>query len=363
MYLADVPSMQQDDFPKPGLSRPTLKRRVLHRAQQALYLSGLASLYAKLSCPNGALILMYHSVVDKEISVFIDPNNSVTVEQFSSQLQFLKQHCNVISLAKMLAHIQENKPLPERSVVITFDDGYRDNLTLAAPLLEKYQLPATLFLCTGYVERAETQWIDQLYTAFQFRTQHDLKSSSGDKRFNLLSETEMQQAYLATVQQLLTAGLDKRTEILQQVKTQLQPKLETPRLTLNWDEVRQLKDNYPQFELGLHTRDHMDLAMLNQADIETEIKRCQLDYEQELSAKARFFSYPYGRNNETIRAQAKAAGFEGAVITQPTALVKTTTDQYALPRLETSDSILDLRLWTSGAFPALAKNIFGRVYE
>ena len=46
---------------------------------------------------------------------------------------------------------------------ITFDDGYRDNLTVAAPILEKYRLPATLFLATGYVERGETQWSDTLH--------------------------------------------------------------------------------------------------------------------------------------------------------------------------------------------------------
>lgn len=355
--------MSKDNYPRLGRNKPNLKRRVLHAAQQTLYLSGLASLYARLTHPDGALILMYHSVVDEEISAYVDPNNSVTVKQFETQLQFLEKHCNVISFATMLAHIQENKPFPERAVVITFDDGYRDNLTLAAPVLEKYKLPATLFLCTGYVERAETQWIDQLYTAFQFRTQHDLKSPSGDKHFNLLGETEMQQAYRTIIQQLLTARLDKRTEILQQVKAQLQPKQEAPGLTLNWDEVRQLKDNYPQFELGLHTRDHMDLTTLSKTDMETEIKKCQSDYERELSARARFFSYPYGRNNEMIRACAKAAGFDGAVITQPTALVKITTDRYTLPRLETSASMLDLRLWMTGAFPRLAKNILGRVYE
>lgn len=355
--------MKQDDFPKLGRNRPNLKRRVLHRAQQALYLSGLASLHAKLTRPNGVLILMYHSVVSEEISAFVDPNNSVTVEQFESQLQFLKAHCNVISFAEMLAHTEANKPLPERAVVITFDDGYRDNLTLAAPLLEKHQLPATLFLCTGYVERAETQWIDQLYSAFQFRTQQTLKFQSNNKHYDLLSETEMQQAHGVAVQQLLTAGLNKRTEILQAVKAQLQPNQKTPRLTLNWDEVRQLKGNYPQFELGLHTRDHMDLTTLNKIDVETEIKRCQSDYEEALSAEVRFFSYPYGRNNEAIRACTKTLGFEGAVITQPSALVTKTTDRYALPRLETSASMLDLRLWMTGVFPGLAESVLGRVYE
>lgn len=355
--------MKQDDFPKLGRNKPHLKRRVLHRAQQLLYLSGLASLYAKLTRPNGALILMYHSVVNDEIAAYIDPNNSIAVEQFETQLKFLKKHCNVISFSEMVEHIQENEPLPERAAVITFDDGYRDNLTLAAPLLEKYKLPATLFLCTGYVERAETQWIDQLYSAFQFRTKQALKFQPDNEQFNLLSETGVQQAYRAAVQQLLTAELDKRTEILQQIKGQLQPEQEMPRLTLNWDEVRQLKNNYPQFELGLHTRDHMDLTTINKADVEAEIKKCQSDYEQELSAKAKFFSYPYGRNNETIRAYSKMAGFDAAVITQPTTLVKTTTDRYALPRLETSASMLDLRLWMTGAFPGLAKNILGRVYE
>ncbi len=328
-----------------------------------LYLSGLAGLYANLVRPNGALILMYHSVVDDSIASYIDPNNSVTVDEFETQLRWLKKHCHVISFAQMLECVTENRPFPEKSVVITFDDGYRDNLTLAAPLLEKYQCPATLFLCTGYVERVESQWVDQLYTAFRFRTRHTLELPGGGEYFDLRNARKMRQAYGGVVQQLLTAGMEQRTEILQQVKAQLQPAKETPQLTLDWNDVRQIKERFPQFALGLHTRDHLDLTKLDAAAIDAEIRQCQSDYEQELGASAKYFSYPYGRNSSIVRESVRKLGFDGAVITQPTAMVSSMTDPYALPRFETSPSMLDLKLWLTGALPDLARNLFGRVYE
>ena len=107
----------------------------------------------------------------------------------------------------------------------------------------------------------------------------------------------------------------------------------------------------------------MDLTVLNKKEIEAEIRLCLSDCERELGVSARFFLYPYGRNNQTVRDCSKMMGFHGAVMTQPSALVTEKTDPFALPRLETSKSMLDLRLWLTGALPGLAKKLFGRVYE
>ncbi len=351
------------NYPKLGRSHPDLKRRILRRAQQALYLSGLAAGYAKLTHQNGALIVMFHSVVSNEIAPYIDPNNSVTVEQFERQLQYLQKHCNVISFTELKTFCQQQEPLPDRSVVITFDDGYLDNLTVAAPLLEKYKLPAILFLCSGYIERAEPQWIDQLYTAFQFRTKHQLCLPDNSNAFDLLQATEMLEAYRACVNFLITSCYQERTRLLQLIRDQLKPDKKCPELTLNWDDTRDLRDKFPNIELGLHTRDHLDLTTLDDVGMKAEIDQCKSDYERELGATPRYFSYPYGRNTAIVRKYVKNSGFDAAVVTQPSALTTEFTDLYTLPRLEIPGSMLDLRLWITGAFPNLATRLFRRVYE
>jgi len=350
-------------FPRPESGDPGLKRKILHRAQQALYLSGLAGINARLASPEGALILYYHSIVDDELSAFVDPANALTKRQFETQLRYLKKHCQVISFADMMDCFKNREKLPERAAVITFDDGYLDNLTIAAPLLQKYGLPTTLFLCTGYVERREAQWIDELYTLFSWRTRHMLEIPDCGGSYDLGQKDQLQSAYKAISTVLLGTGRESGRRLLSEINDKLQPRRTGPQLTLGWDDVRQLKQQYPLFEIGLHTRDHVDLTTLDEPEIRAELQRCRDDYEKELGAAARYFSYPYGRNSKLVRNCVKDAGFEGALATQPTALASNDSDRYALPRFETSPSNLDLKLWMTGSFPQLSKRIFGRVYE
>ena len=92
-------------------------------------------------------ILMYHSISDKENSSL-----HVSPESFQKQMAFLKRkRYSVISLDELVTGIREGKKFPSKTVVITFDDGYRDNYLDAFPVLSKYDFPATIFLVTGYV--------------------------------------------------------------------------------------------------------------------------------------------------------------------------------------------------------------------
>jgi len=98
-------------------------------------------------------ILMYHSV-----DADAQPENrlAVTADTFERQIHFLKVHnYNVISLEELVVLIREGDQIPAKTVVITLDDGYKDNFTYAFPILEKYQIPATLFIITNEVGRPQ----------------------------------------------------------------------------------------------------------------------------------------------------------------------------------------------------------------
>jgi peptidoglycan/xylan/chitin deacetylase (PgdA/CDA1 family) len=93
-------------------------------------------------------VLMYHKVNDL-------PGNplSMPVSLFNEQLSQLRElGYTVVGLDAVLAHYVQGTPLPDRPVLITFDDGYRDNLTHAAPLLERYGYPAVIFVPIGYLD-------------------------------------------------------------------------------------------------------------------------------------------------------------------------------------------------------------------
>lgn len=104
------------------------------------------------------LILMYHRVAD----VDVDPwALSVSPQHFDEQLEVLKSHYHPLSLQQLVqAHKQHN--IPKRAVAITFDDGYADNLLQAKPILERHNIPATVFVITGTLGNSDEFWWDAL---------------------------------------------------------------------------------------------------------------------------------------------------------------------------------------------------------
>lgn len=97
---------------------------------------------------DGIPVLNYHLVNKQKLNAL-----SITPEQFDEQMAYLhKNGYTTISPDQLLDYLQDNKPLPEKPILITFDDGYEDTYTEAYPILQKYNFTATVFLVTDYVD-------------------------------------------------------------------------------------------------------------------------------------------------------------------------------------------------------------------
>lgn len=149
---------------------------------------------------------------------------------------------------------------------------------------------------------------------------------------------------------LIEAAFDEREAVLAQVAQQLQPRGERPRTTLGWDEVRELRRSYPSFELGGHTRDHVDLRRHDDALGAAEIDGCAHDIERETGERPRDFSFPYGRWSERSQALVRAAGWRSAVGAGTAIRIGAHSDRFAVPRVEAPPSMAALRFMTSGAY-------------
>lgn len=98
-------------------------------------------------------ILMYHSVsLDSDTRILT--YNKVNPDNFEKQMRYIAEKKRVISLASFLDYVEKKDKRLKNSVVITFDDGYLDNCRLVLPILKKYGLHATFFICTGLIDRA-----------------------------------------------------------------------------------------------------------------------------------------------------------------------------------------------------------------
>ena len=109
------------------------------------------------------VILTYHSISEG------DPPLQISPSLFAEQMEWLQANVRVASLGEVVDALTERKPLPERTVVLTFDDGYSDFYSSAAPVLRRLKFPATIFVPTGFLRWREyfvpTVWMGQPATA------------------------------------------------------------------------------------------------------------------------------------------------------------------------------------------------------
>src|SRR5260370_16396877 len=100
-----------------------------------------------MGASHNPVILTYHSISHGDSPLKISP------ELFAEQMEWLRDNARVVSLSEIVAALASHRPLPERTVVLTFDDGFQDFYTSAAPLLHRWPLPPTVFLPTAYSGR------------------------------------------------------------------------------------------------------------------------------------------------------------------------------------------------------------------
>lgn len=333
------------------------KHRAFELLQRAIDWSGSSDVYGRFVRPKGAVIMSYHSVPGADEAAWIDPSNAIAPEVFRKQMRFLAAHRNVIAMSR-LAEMLRNGESPRRgTVVLTFDDGYLDNLRVAAPILTSLRLPATFYLATGYVERTESQWVDRLYAAFRTRTREALALEHRVVTGGWALDRQSAEAYRILCQGLIRASWSERHTVLADVEQQLRSSTTPMRLTLSWDDVRALLAQSPMVEIGGHTADHIDLTAHDDKRCADEVLRCANDIERETGHRPEHFSFPYSRLSPQHRRMVEQAGFRSAIGGPATGLACAGTDLFALPRSSISANERIFRVWTSGTGPDIARRL------
>lgn len=291
---------------------------------------------------GGALILGYHriSAVDDDFyQVCVSPEN------FAGHMEALREYAHPISLSKLVQSLKQNV-LPPKSVAVTFDDGYADNLYVAKPILEKYDIPATVFICTGYMGK-EFWWdeLERLVTGSQtdLRTLH---LQVGGKRFEWHETSISLEAGQPTLrhefcralyQFLLSLDVEVQNHAMGLIRTWSEvssPGLSTPR-AMSEEELLRLVDG-GLIELGAHTRHHPMLPQLSFERQREEVQSSKKDLETLLSKKIAGFSYPNGRATVDAKRLVQEMGFTYAC-TSLHNVVRPGSDVYELTRFWQQD--------------------------
>lgn len=279
-----------------------------------LYYSGLVKLARWWMRRSGQqlLILNYHCASGGDLR---------------SHLLYLRRHYRMLKLEEALEELYTSKETNQvcdrrTPLVLTFDDGYRDNYTHAFALACELGVPITIFLVTGYVESFQPfPWLEgkRLVT----RTQVDKFAFEGHTYH--LDRFEERKALAQAIDFRLrhAKSLAEREVFLTRVREALAvPPSVTPdeksMLPLTWDEIREMEES-GWVSFGAHTMHHLMLANLeDSSEVNREIGQCRPLLEQNLGYPVRIFAYPFGRpeevGNEAPRA-AKKAGYDWVVTT------------------------------------------------
>lgn len=293
--------------------------------------SGFVSL--KGSGSGGRLtILMYHRVNPERDVLGL----SVSPGFFDRQLAFLASRFRVISLAESVAMLSNGIPAGNY-VVITFDDGYRDNYDFAFPLLRKYGLPATIFVTVNALETGDFGWYSFDRAILESRRESIDLTSFKLGMFDLRTRAKKEQAIFHLHQELKLCSHDIRIAVCDHVVRELSENADAgrERIMLSWDEARQMQAS-GLVTIDSHTLTHPILTRVNRDTARDEIVRSKAIIEEKLGTVVDLFAYPNGTRadyDDDIVEILKAGGYAAACTTAPGS-VPDGADPYRLPRVD-----------------------------
>jgi peptidoglycan/xylan/chitin deacetylase (PgdA/CDA1 family) len=262
--------------------------------------------------PAAAVVLLYHrvhSATGDPWGLAVDPRH------FAEHVELLASTFRPLPLGRLvedarLGHVAAS------SVAVTFDDGYRDNLVVAKPLLERHGVAASVFVVTGAVGSAREFWWDRLE---RVRTAAGLPDAD----------------YRALHARLLGLAHESRRDALDELLAGLSVSAPHERTTLTVEELGMLASG-ELIEVGAHTVTHPDLRQLPRSGQLREMRASRRQLEDWLARPVTGFAYPFGGLGPTTAGTARAAGFAYAC-TSMRAGVSRHTDPFLIPRLHVRD--------------------------
>ncbi|HET9167757.1 MAG TPA: polysaccharide deacetylase family protein [Candidatus Angelobacter sp.] len=282
--------------------------------------SGLSSVIARhQGCGR---ILMYHGVAQQGAAAL------------AAQLRYLVRHFKVVSLESMLGRMTNGSLPVAHEIVLTFDDGLRNNLTVVYPILRELQLPATMFVCPALVESGAWLWNHEMRCRLQMLAAPEL----AELRMKLLSPGTNVDAIIEWMKTLPQQQRRMAEATIQQATMAFQPTAAQREAfdVMDWDDLRSLDRNL--ITVGSHTLSHPILTKLSGQEIESEILDSRRCLEQRLERKVDFFCYPNGAYDR--RAYQLVQKTYRAAVTTETGVIDGSEplDVHRLPRIPSAEN-------------------------
>lgn len=288
-------------------------------------------------------ILMYHSVGPLEPD-FFPQGMSVSGQVFASQMRYCREHYTPISLSEFVACRLQGRPLPDRAVIVTIDDGFKNYFTTAFPILQEYRIPATVFLLTDWVFEQRMCWLHRFYYLMTRVPVEQVAEALAVEAEATLPQVQRQSHRGVIVEQakdILKYKVANRHELLDRVYARLS--VDTPlyvadSLYLSADDVRAMSKY--NIEIGSHACTHTPMSALSSEQVRWELTKSKRMLEDCIGKPVQSFAYPFGLTCDLvdIRLILRESGYQCAV-TARRGLVDGNADLYLLNRYKVSGQV------------------------
>ncbi len=253
---------------------------------------------------NQALILTYHGVLSKASDSYVN-RNCVSAAMFDRQVRWLKKHYTVMPLSELVAAIRGEKPLPPYAAAITFDDGFLNNYSVALPILMKHNVPATIFLTTGYIgANGAKLWTERVDSIIYSSTLPRLKVQMNGQpvEFDVSSQKARERASDRIRSYLKSQNPEEREKQIIALERQIEQErnfideMDERYKFMSWEDAKVLAES--GMELGSHTVSHSILSTLATDKLREELQDSKITIEEKLQRDCPLFSYPNGTERD-----------------------------------------------------------------
>lgn len=264
-----------------------------------LFNSKVVNLFKRLPMRNKLIVLNYHRIRPTNPlfrTAFDDGVYSVDEDEFARQVKWLKHNTLILSENDLISHNGESGFLPPRSsmpcVVITFDDGYRDNYTTAFPILKHFEAPAILFVTTQMINNRLLSWWDIIAYLIK-HTQKPFISFDGQKFF---LPSQKHDAITFFQQRMKQEQYEQTKYLLSELSESCSVALPDSTLQdqeiLRWEDIREMAQH--QIAIGSHTHTHRVLSTISLSSQKEEMILSKLIIEENIGRPVLTISYPVG---------------------------------------------------------------------
>jgi peptidoglycan/xylan/chitin deacetylase (PgdA/CDA1 family) len=276
-------------------------------------------------------IFLFHRV-NPVRNILYDPVDPFLFEKFIITIQ---KKFSVVQLEEFLLNPDNITSLKKKPAAIVFDDGFKDNIDYALPILIKHKCPSSLYVVTDCINTGKPTWnfeIDHLLGNTK-TTHFSFNNIAIQESVSLLNEKERIKFAVSFKQKLKSLPNSQRLDVIGDLRKQISDTEVPTNIMLNWDEVRTM---YKEgVYIGSHTTSHPLLAKMNsETEIRDELNLSANDIQKELGYRPVTISYPMGSYNEKVKLVAKETGYKFGLAVDESKHDLLNGDLFAIDRIQ-----------------------------